>query len=155
MALKNNNMETTLSNAIASATLHNSRGGTAQLADYAGRYIYLYFWSSWAINVGRKHMDIINKLSVNYKDRNIKFICLAIHSNHSSDQRNLESSAQYGSKEVDFLVADDDTSATLEKAYGIRSFPKALVIAPNGNILDNMTAPRWEVIHEIVEKLPL
>lgn len=149
-------MENT-ANTLLSFEYNNLRGGSKSLKDHQGKSLCVIFWASFARSVCRQLLSEISGLVGRdaYKDKNIKFVFLAIHSNDRGDSQALETISSTTSNKVDCLNADGNVSDALTQAYNLTSLPRILIIAPDGTIVQTMIGGTSQQIAENLKKLPL
>jgi thiol-disulfide isomerase/thioredoxin len=114
---------------------------SVQPADFKGKWLVLEFWGYWCgpcIYRGLPAwMDFVDYHAV---DRD-KFVVLAVHERNVSDFAMLEEKLKpiiaraWRGRPLPFPILLD-TSGAMAKDYGVRSYPTAVLIDPEGRVVD-------------------
>lgn len=124
----------------------NYKGGTDNLDNYKGNYVYLDIWATWC-GPCRQQIPFLEKLNQEYKNKKIKFVSIST----DDARRNSGSWEKAEQKWRDFvksknmkgiqLFADKGFQSDFIKAYGVRSIPRFILLDKEGKIV-NANAPR-------------
>ncbi|MHA3786812.1 hypothetical protein ACX0HA_01275 [Flavobacterium hauense] len=143
-------------NTLLSFEYNNLRGGSKSLKDYQGKLLCVIFISPYTIN---NSMELVSEISAwhyygFYEGKNIKFVFMALCINYPGDSPALRRITVHHNK-IDCLSADDNVSETLMLNYRLFSMPQAMIIAPDGAILDTMEQPYSGTLDKKLKKLLL
>lgn len=115
---------------------------TVSLHDYRGKYLLLEFWGFWCKPCVESSLPSLIQFEKENPQLRSKLAILAIHEN-SRGGRNLEAIKKHlptferdlwgGPLPFPIIV---EKAASLTKTYGIRAYPTAVLIDPEGKIVD-------------------
>ncbi len=117
----------------------NYDGGTNDLNDYLGKYIYIDVWATWCVPCVYE-MPYMNKIEKEYANKNIQFIGLSIDDPERDEQSwrdMIVDKELHGTQ----LLADDQINSQFIRDYYIYGIPRFILLDPQGNIV-SYDAPR-------------
>jgi peroxiredoxin len=117
----------------------NYDGGTTSLSDYKGKYVYFLFWSV-TNTVSKKGLTDIKQLELDYKDKNIEFVCISLDDEKvmGSLEKTKELWKRYLTENnltINQLIADNGWQSDFLVNYQIKGIPRFVLIDPDGNIV--------------------
>lgn len=115
---------------------------SVKLADFRGRYVLLEFWGYWCGPCVESSIPGLIELHKNNPDLKSKLAILAIHEN-SGGNRTLKKirehlptfEREYWKGPLPFPIIVEKP-ASLTRIYGIRAYPTAVLIDPEGKVVD-------------------
>ena len=143
-------------NILLSFEYNNLRGGCKSLKDYQGKLLCVIFLTPYTIN---NSMELVSEISgwhyhSFYEGKNIKFVFMALRINYPGDSLALRRITIHHNK-IDCLSADDNVSEILMLNYQLFFMPQAMIIAPDGAILDTMEHVYSRVLDKKLKELLL
>lgn len=117
----------------------NYKGGTNDLADYRGKYVYIDVWATWCIPC-IVEMPYMNEIEKEYADKNIQFIGLSIDNPEKDEQKwrdMIVDKELHGTQ----LLADNQIDSKFIRDYFIYGIPRFILLDPQGNLI-SYDAPR-------------
>lgn len=117
----------------------NYNGGTSDLADYRGKYVYIDVWATWCIPC-IVEMPYMNEIEKEYANKNIQFIGLSID-NPEKDVQKWRDMIVDKELHGEQLLADNQIDSKFVQDYHIYGIPRFILLDPQGNII-TYDAPR-------------
>ncbi|WP_194851153.1 TlpA family protein disulfide reductase [Nonlabens antarcticus] len=117
----------------------NYSGGTNDLEDYRGKYVYIDIWATWCVPC-IVEMPYMNEIEKEYADKNIQFIGLSIDDPAKDEQKwrdMIVDKELHGTQ----LLADNQIDSKFVRDYYIYGIPRFILLDPQGNII-TYDAPR-------------
>ncbi len=117
----------------------NILGGTTDLEDFRGKYVYIDLWATWCYPC-RAEIPFLKKLESDFHDRNIEFVSISLDKPGAYDKwREMVSDLNLSGTQ---LYANGNAfKDPFAKAYDVRFIPRFLLIGPDGKIVE-ADAPR-------------
>ncbi|WP_314054028.1 TlpA family protein disulfide reductase [Capnocytophaga gingivalis] len=124
-------------------------GGTASLADFKGKLVYIDVWASWCKPcVGE--IPHLKELEAKFHGKNIEFVSISI----DEDKEAWKSAVKAHDLKGVQLIADNAFKSQFILDYDINQIPTFLLIDKNGKIVDpNAPRPSDPRLAEVLEKL--
>lgn len=129
----------------------NHKGGTTNLSDFKGKYVYIDVWATWC-GPCRKEIPHLQEMEEKYKGKNIAFVSISIdkQKDYSKWEKFVNDEALGGVQ----LIADNDWKSGFITAYEIKSIPRFILIDPKGKIVrSDAPRPSDSNIHYLLDKL--
>lgn len=120
-----------------SFSLIDQNNEKVDLADLQGNYVYINLWTTWSKH-SKEELPILQKHIAKYGNQ-VRFLNISI-----DYKRDISTWKAYIAKQQlggIHLRADQDWQSSFVKAYNVVKIPRAILIDPNGNIVDAY-APR-------------
>jgi thiol-disulfide isomerase/thioredoxin len=117
----------------------NYKGGTNDLADYKGKYVYIDVWATWCVPC-IVEMPYMNEIEKQYANKNIQFIGLSIDNPEKDEQKwrdMIVDKELHGTQ----LLADNQIDSKFIRDYYIYGIPRFILLDPQGKII-SYDAPR-------------
>lgn len=115
-------------------TVRGSKGSTEALSQYAGdgvNYTLVYFWASWCISCRKEMEGPLSYLHEKYKDSGLRIVGVAVWDKPEDTKTAISEMS------IPWHVMIGDHYMTLPTdLYGIEGIPYAILIAPDGKIVD-------------------
>lgn len=116
---------------------------TSKLADFKGKWVVLDFWGYWCPPCVGTSMPAWIKFQEQFQDKSEHFAIITVHdttrgvTNVEQLLPKLETlkTKKWGGKDLPFPVLFDTTGKTMA-AYEIRAFPTAVLIDPQGKVVE-------------------
>jgi len=116
----------------------NHKGGTTNLTDLNGKYVYVDVWATWCGPCIRE-IPSLKLVEKDYHGKNIVFVSLSIDETKDYDKwKTMVAEKELGGIQ---LIADKNWDSEFVKEYGILGIPRFILIDPQGNIV-SADAPR-------------
>jgi peroxiredoxin len=114
----------------------------AKLADFRGKWVLLYFWSMSCVPCTYRELPALAKLCEEHAAQRDRFEILAICNAEDEQDKSFQAfdrltasfAKAWGNKPLPFPVLIDGDGKTFA-AYGVHSVPVALLIGPDGNLV--------------------
>ncbi len=129
----------------------NHKGGTTNLKDFRGKYVYIDVWATWC-GPCRKEIPHLQKIEEKYHGKNIEFVSISVdkEKDHDKWKKFVDKEALGGVQ----LIADKDWKSDFIAAYEIHSIPRFILIDPKGNVVRSDAArPSDPALQELLDKL--
>ena len=129
----------------------NHKGGTTNLKDFRGKYVYIDVWATWC-GPCRKEIPHLQKIEEKYHNKNIVFVSISVdkEKDHGKWKNFVDKEALGGVQ----LIADKDWKSDFIAAYDIHSIPRFILIDPKGNVVRSDAArPSDPALQELLDKL--
>lgn len=113
-------------------TLKDHKGMPIHLGGLKGRYVYINLWTTWS-QPSKDELPHLQNFIKDYSDT-VTFVNLSI-----DYQRDTKKWIQYINKQKlngIHLIADQDWQSEFVNAYSVVKIPRAILIDPQGNIVD-------------------
>ena len=119
-------------------SLTDQNGATQSLASYRGKVVFLNFWTTWCTYCKREMPDI-QAMYEGYGGNAGDVVVLGVANPSSSEHPNNADASQ---EEVEAFLSENgytypvamDATREVFKAYAVTSYPKTVVVAPDGTI---------------------
>lgn len=136
---------------IATYIFENHKGGTTNLNDLRGKYLYIDIWATWC-GPCRKEIPHMKKLEADYHGKNIEFISISIDSPKDYEKwKAFVSNENMGGIQ---LYAQNAWEADIVRDFNIRGIPRFILIDPAGKIIDpDVERPSTEAIRKQFDEL--
>ena len=109
---------------------HNDQ--LVQLNDLQGKYVYINLWTTWS-KPSKDELPHLQELIEIYSDA-VNFVNLSI--DYQRDAKEWKSFINEQKLKGIHLLADHDWQSQLIEDYSIVKIPRAILIDPDGNIVD-------------------
>lgn len=135
-ACSNGEKETTIKKSNADQTpgfdLMDTKGKTHDLADYAGKKVYIKFWASWC-PICLSGLEEINALSTEDND----FVVLTVVAPGYNNEKKTDAFIKWfnGVEEAPDLTVLLDEDGVIAKQYQVRGYPTSAFIDTKGNLV--------------------
>ena len=129
----------------------NHKGGTTNLKDFRGKYVYIDVWATWC-GPCRKEIPHLQKIEEKYHGKNIEFVSISIDKpkDHDKWKKFVDKESLGGVQ----LMADNEWKSDFITAYEIHSIPRFILIDPKGNVVRSDAArPSDPALQELLDKL--
>lgn len=120
-------------------------GRNSLLEDLRGKYVFINFWNSWCPPC-REEMPDLNRLYLDYRDKNVEFLFINITVQEKSPEQVEEFMKDLNLQLPVYL----DRRGEVASAYGVRSIPSTVVLDPGGKVVYARPGP---LTYEQAEKL--
>lgn len=133
MKQKNATLASLKGNPSPTFDYENHKGGTTQLEDLRGKYVYIDVWATWC-GPCRQEIPFLQKVEEKYHGKNIAFVSISadVAKDHEKWRKFVTDKNLGGIQ----LFADKNWESDFLVAYGIDSIPRFILIDPNGNVVD-------------------
>lgn len=110
----------------------NYAGGSTELADLKGKYMYVDVWATWCGPcIGE--IPHLKNIEEGFHDAKIEFVSISIDELRSKDKwRSMIETRELGGTQ---LLADKDWKSDFIRSYGIRGIPHFILLDDRGNIV--------------------
>lgn len=116
----------------------NHKGGTTNLTDLKGKYVYIDVWATWC-GPCKAEIPSLKKVETDYHDKNIEFVSVSIDRAKDHEKWvSMVNEKELGGVQV---FADNNWESKFVKDYFIKGIPRFILIDPQGNIV-TPDAPR-------------
>ena len=113
-------------------TYENHKGGTTQLTDLKGKYVYIDIWATWCAPC-RQEIPYLQKIEKKYDGKKITFVSISIDQKKDYEKwKSFVSEKNLGGIQ---LLADNDWNSDFILKYEVRGIPRFILLDPNGNIV--------------------
>ncbi len=130
----------------------NFNGGTTQLEDFKGSYVFIDVWATWC-GPCRLQSRYLEKLIPNYEGKNIKFVTISVDELNNYDV--WKDMVAKKKMKATHLYAEGFSSDFI-KAYGISGIPRFILLGPKGDIISNRAPnPSQPELEKLFETLDL
>jgi len=110
----------------------NFSGGSSNLKDFLGSYVYIDIWATWCIPCIAE-IPYLKELEEAYKNSPIKFISISVDQKKEYEKwKKMVATKELGGIQ---LIADNDFNSDFIKSYLIEAIPRFIFIDPQGNII--------------------
>ncbi len=110
----------------------NYAGGSTQLAELKGKYVYIDLWATWCGPCIRE-IPHLKKLEEGLQSSNVEFVSISIDELQSRPKwRDMIESRELGGVQ---LLADDDWESDFVRSYGVRGIPHFILLDDQGKIV--------------------
>lgn len=110
----------------------NFKGGTTNLEDLRGKYVYIDVWATWC-GPCLQEIPHLKEFEEDYKDKNVQVVSISI-----DEPKNYEKwRAMVADKELGGLqlMADNAWKSDFVQKYGIMGIPRFILLDPEGKIV--------------------
>jgi thiol-disulfide isomerase/thioredoxin len=116
----------------------NHKGGTTDLANLKGKYVYIDVWATWCGPCLRE-IPSLKEVEKDYHNKNIEFVSISIDEPKDYDKwKAMVSEKELGGIQ---LMADNNWKSKFVDDYAILGIPRFILIDPQGKIV-SADAPR-------------
>lgn len=108
-------------------SLPREGGGTINLADFAGKVVYVDFWASWC-GPCRESFPWMNEMLSRYGDKGLQIVAVNV------DAKSADAKGFLAEVPAQFPVAYDAAGKT-PAAYAIKGMPTSFLVGADGRVL--------------------
>jgi len=132
-------------------TYENFKGGTTNLEDFKGKYVYIDVWATWC-GPCRQEIPFLQKVEEKYHGKNIEFVSLSIDTKKDYEKwKKMVGDKKLGGVQI---IADNDWKSAFTQAYGVNSIPRFILIDPQGKVVEaDAKRPSDPALQEQLDKL--
>ncbi|SFG69035.1 Thiol-disulfide isomerase or thioredoxin [Desulfotomaculum arcticum] len=106
------------------------------LSEIKDQYIFINFWNTWCPPC-QEEMPELNKLYLEYANKNVKFIFINI----AAQEKSVDDVTAYLRKHGYSIPVYLDTRADVAMVYGIRGIPTTIILNPQGQVIYAESGP--------------
>lgn len=118
---------------VSSAAFTTEDGGTATLAEYAGKYVLLNFWATWCAPC-RKEMPMLSDLQADFGGDGFEVVTLASGRNPPPAIKKF-----FDEIGVDNLPQHRDPKQAVARDMGVLGLPITVLMDPDGREIARLT----------------
>ena len=110
----------------------NHAGGSTQLEEFTGKFVYIDLWATWCGPCIRE-IPHLKSLEEDFRDRNVEFVSISIDELKDRQKwRDMVDSKELGGVQ---LLADRDWESEFVRSYGVRGIPHFILLDDEGRIV--------------------
>ena len=121
--------------AVPDIPFETAEGGSATLADHAGRYVLLNFWATWCAPC-RKEMPMLSELQNAYGGDDFEVLTIATGRDDAAKVARF-----FDSMGITNLPRSRDGGQALARAMGVFGLPVVILLDPEGHEIARLTGP--------------
>lgn len=104
-------------------------GGSLSLEDYTNKYVLISFWATWC-KPCREELPLLDGFQRKFGNERLAVIAI----NHREDRQAIRKLLkQFGNLNLTFTT---DENGAIGKSYGLKGIPYALLIGPDGKVIE-------------------
>ena len=107
-------------------TLKDTKGKKISLQNYKGKYLYLFFFTTWS-DACMSQMSVISKYAAKYAD-SVQFLGVSL------DRNTIKLDYFVKENQYNWTLLHFGDNYSFLNAYGVKTFPFAVMIDPKGKI---------------------
>lgn len=100
------------------------------LSEIKDKYIFINFWNTWCPPC-QEEMPELNKLYLEFADKNVKFIFINI----AAQEKSVNDVTAFLRKHNYSIPVYLDNNADVASVYGIRGIPTTIILNPQGEVI--------------------
>lgn len=124
-----------IQNQVPNIILKDRMGNETSLADFNGKYIYIYVWATWS-TPSKTEIVELNKIIRQYKEKDIAFIAIALALNSKTADQEWQQFINDKALNGIQLFCSEGWESQFTNEYKVYHVPRSILINSKGEVIE-------------------